>query len=638
MSIRKSFPLAKRVLLGVAPSVVSAGGKPSLGSVGALVDQVASLVKDSKKEAILVSAKGPTPAVYEALFGQYGLKCALVKAASAAEAKAEISSLLASNVIPIVSQDADAATAQLAQAISADLLVLLSNVDGVFSDAPEKKGAQLLSSLSSNQAVQFGGAGMQEKVAAALSAAQQQIKTVIANGKTENVVTRILKGENVGTVVTAQPDTGLGPLQICERARKGLRDLRTLSGEKRTELLKRVSKTLVDKADEILAANEVDLDNAKKTNLDKHLLARLKLTKPKLETLAQGILDIAAQPDPIGKVIAAREVTPGLVLTQETVPLGVLLVIFESRPDALPQVVSLAIRSGNPLILKGGTEATNSNKCLLNLIHQAIAPELGPHCYQMVEGREDVASLMSMNQYIDLVIPRGSNSLVQSIQRSTKIPVMGHADGICHVFVDTAADLEKAKEIVVDAKTDYPAACNAMETLLIHEDLVKSGKAVELVKAAQAGGVQFYAGPRAQSDLKELNLKPTSVFSHEYGSNEALVEVVPSLDGAVDWITKYGSSHTDAIVTEDKAAAEKFLSQVDSADVFHNATTRMADGYRFGLGAEVGISTGRLHARGPVGVHGLLTTKWVIRSSSSHTLAQHNKGQWKYTHKPLNVQ
>jgi len=449
------------------------------------------------------------------------------------------------------------------------------------------------------------------------------------------VVTRILNGENVGTVVTAAPDPSVGPLQICEAARSAQKDLRALSGQQRTDLLRRVSKTLVDHADEILAANQKDLDAAAKTNLDKHLLARLKLSKGKLETLAQGLIDISNQTDPIGRVVTAREVTPGLVLTQETVPLGVLLVIFESRPDALPQVVALAIRSGNPLILKGGTEAAHSNRCLLSLIHKAIAPELGPHTYQMVESREDVASLMSMNAYIDLVIPRGSNSLVQSIQRSTKIPVMGHADGICHVFVDKDADLQKAAEIVIDAKTDYPAACNAMETVLLHRDLVKSGRAAEVIRAAQAAGVQFYAGPAAQKDLKDLNLQAATTLSHEYGSLEALVEVVDGLDAAVDWIGRHGSSHTECIVTENNETAERFLRQVDSADVFHNASTRFADGYRYGLGAEVGISTGRLHARGPVGVDGLLTTKWVLRSRASHTLAQHNKGQWKYTHTPL---
>jgi delta-1-pyrroline-5-carboxylate synthetase len=441
----------------------------------------------------------------------------------------------------------------------------------------------------------------------------------------------------VGTVVQFEEDTTVGPLQICQQARRGLRELKDLSGEKRSELLRRVSKVLLDKADVILEANEKDLEYAKQTNLDPHMLARLKLSKAKLETLSKGINDISNQPDPIGQVVAAREITEGLVLRQETVPLGVLMVIFESRPDALPQVVALGLRSGNPLILKGGKEAAHTNACLLGLIHEVIAPEVGAYTYQLVASREDVASLMGMNNYIDLVIPRGSNQMVQSIQNSTKIPVMGHADGICHVYVDKLADLDKAKEIVVDSKTDYPAACNAMETLLIHEDLLSSGKASELVKAAQASNVKFYAGPRAQKDLSELGLEPTSSLGHEYGSLEAMVEVVSNMEEAVDWITKYGSAHTESIVTEDKEAAETFLKQVDSADVFHNSSTRFADGYRYGLGAEVGISTSRIHARGPVGVQGLLTTKWVMRSQSKHTVAQFNKGLWAYTHKPMAV-
>eukprot|EP01004_Peranema_trichophorum_P003702 NODE_2674_length_1521_cov_48.589413_g2304_i0.p1 GENE.NODE_2674_length_1521_cov_48.589413_g2304_i0~~NODE_2674_length_1521_cov_48.589413_g2304_i0.p1 ORF type:complete len:247 (+),score=46.96 NODE_2674_length_1521_cov_48.589413_g2304_i0:632-1372(+) len=237
-----------------------------------------------------------------------------------------------------------------------------------------------------------------------------------------------------------------------------------------------------------------------------------------------------------------------------------------------------------------------------------------------------------MDRYINLVIPRGSNDLVRSIQQNTKISVMGHADGICHVYVDEAADYNKAEELVVDAKMDYPAACNAMETLLINENWVTDGRAQKLVSSILSKGVKLYGGPKASTIFK---IPPASTLSHEYGSLEALVEIVPNVQSAVEWISRYGSAHTEAIVTENKEVADYFITNVESACVFHNASTRFADGFRFGLGAEVGISTGRLHARGPVGVQGLLTHRWVLRSGGVHTVGQNTKGDWNYSHKPL---
>eukprot|EP00993_Chasmostoma_nieuportense_P007610 NODE_880_length_1792_cov_187.010210_g824_i0.p1 GENE.NODE_880_length_1792_cov_187.010210_g824_i0~~NODE_880_length_1792_cov_187.010210_g824_i0.p1 ORF type:complete len:346 (+),score=53.82 NODE_880_length_1792_cov_187.010210_g824_i0:724-1761(+) len=341
---------------------------------------------------------------------------------------------------------------------------------------------------------------------------------------------------------------------------------------------------------------------------------------------------LSDMPDPIGQVISSKEITPGLVLRQETVPLGVLLVIFESRPNALPQIISLALRSGNPLILKGGKEAYHSNTKLLNVILSALAPELGGHVFQLVHTREQVGALLQMDKHIALVIPRGSNQMVRSIQHSTKIPVMGHADGICHVYIDGDADLDKAIKIAVDSKTDYPSACNTMETLLVHQDWLKDGRAQLVLDALVASNVTLYGGPRA---AVAFNLKPAASLSHEYGTLELCVESVDDCAAAVEWITQHGSHHTDCIVTENPQTSETFLTHVDSACVFHNASTRFADGFRFGLGAEVGVSTSRLHARGPVGVQGLLTTRWRLSSSAVHTLRQFKDAEWEYTHKPL---
>jgi delta-1-pyrroline-5-carboxylate synthetase len=303
------------------------------------------------------------------------------------------------------------------------------------------------------------------------------------------------------------------------------------------------------------------------------------------------------------------------------VPLGVLLVIFESRPDALPQIAALAIKSGNGLLLKGGREAARSNRALHSIITEALG-DLGP-ALGLVETRSEVADLLVLDDVIDLVIPRGSSSLVSHIQQNTRIPVLGHAEGICHVYVDRAADLDRAAAIAVDAKADYPAACNAMETLLVHRALVPEGLN-RLVDALESAGVTVHAAPGTPLDRDA----PPSL-SHEYGDLACTVAVVPDLDAAIDWIHTHGSGHTESIVTTDTDTAEAFLARVDAASVFHDASTRFADGFRYGLGAEVGISTARVHARGPVGVEGLLTTKWVLRGSGD-TVAPFSSGERRF--------
>ena len=347
------------------------------------------------------------------------------------------------------------------------------------------------------------------------------------------------------------------------------------------------------------------------------LAARLKLTPGKLATLAQGVRAIAAMPEPLGRVLAARELAEGLVLRQVSSPIGVLLVIFESRPDVLPQVAALALKSGNGLVLKGGKEATHSNRALHRVLVEAIAP-LPAGCVELVETRTQIAELLELDQLIDLVIPRGSNSLVRHIQSSTRIPVLGHADGVCHVYVDAHADLDRALDIVLDSKCDYPAACNAMETLLVH----RSVDPAPFVEALRRAGVTVHERPED--------------WHTEYSGLECALRVVDDMDHAIEHIHAYGSGHTEVIVTRDPVAAERFLEQVDSACVFHDCSSRFADGYRFGLGAEVGISTARVHARGPVGIEGLLTTRWILRGRGQR-VAPFSSGEAAFTHRELEV-
>ncbi len=370
--------------------------------------------------------------------------------------------------------------------------------------------------------------------------------------------------------------------------------LRNLPSRKRASLLRRVASALEFNASQILAANQQDVRDGEGV-LSDALAARLELTLDRLESLADGIRELSEMEEPIGRTLRQTELADGLNLRQVTSPLGVLLVIFESRPDALPQVAALALRSGNGLILKGGKEAARTNRALHEVITGALRPDVPSAVIGLVETREEVGDLLALDDVIDLVIPRGSNAMVRHIQANTQIPVLGHADGICHVYVDAAADLDMARDIVLDAKTDYPAACNAMETLLVHADFAGLEA---LISALREAGVTVHRGAE---DL-----------GREYGDLACSVQIVADLDAAIDHIHRHGSGHTDAIVTADTEVAAAFLQRVDSACVFHNASTRFADGYRFGLGAEVGISTSRIHARGPVGVDGLLTTRWLL--------------------------
>ncbi len=376
----------------------------------------------------------------------------------------------------------------------------------------------------------------------------------------------------------------------AERARKAFLKLSTTAD--RTAVLKEIAASLQENARAIFEANQKDLAAAKGVIADP-LYKRLVFNDSKLRDVSSGIEQIARMTDPVGQILEETELDEGLILRKVRTPIGVLAVIYESRPDAGPQIAALAIRSGNAVLLKGGREAAHTNAILGDLIRGVLERYGVADAVQLVSTREEIAELLEMDDLINLVIPRGSNEMVRAIQRATKIPVLGHADGICHVYVDEFADIDKAVRIAVDSKTQYPAVCNAAETLLVHSRFPAREK---LLQALSKAGVE----------LRD------SGFGSEYLDLIMNVKVVDSLDEAIDHIHRFGSAHTDSIVTESKENAHRFLNEVDSAGVYWNASTRFADGFRYGFGAEVGVSTNKTHARGPVGVEGLLIYKYHL--------------------------
>jgi glutamate-5-semialdehyde dehydrogenase len=399
---------------------------------------------------------------------------------------------------------------------------------------------------------------------------------------------------------------------LAQEARNASRRLATTTSAQRAEVLEHLARQLESRATAILAANAEDVRQATGT-IDDSSLQRLKLDAAKLDAMVQGVRAVAALPDPLNRVQLRRELDEGLELTRVACPLGVLCVIFESRPDALIQISSLALKSGNAALLKGGSEARRSNAALLEAIQAALAEsELPAAAIQGLADREAVAALLTRPDLVDLVIPRGSRELVTSIQAATRIPVLGHADGVCHMVLDAAADTVMAVRLVRDAKLQYPSACNAVEAVLIHRDA-----AARLLPALVADlaprGMELRGCAECRALVPSLGEATEADWGAEYGVPILALKVVANLDAALAHIRAYGSGHTEAIVTEDPAVAERFLAEVDAAGVFHNASTRFADGFRYGFGAEVGISTGRIHARGPVGMEGLLSYRYLLR-------------------------
>ncbi|KAF5802349.1 putative glutamate-5-semialdehyde dehydrogenase, Glutamate 5-kinase [Helianthus annuus] len=539
--------------------------------------------------------------------------------------------------------DNDSLAALLAMELKADLLVLLSDVNGLYSGPPTDPRSKLIhtyvkqkhqKTISFGDKSRMGRGGMDAKVKAASNAAYSGTPVVIASGFAPNNIIKVLNGERVGTLFHKDahmwiPVTEIGPHEMAVSAREASRRLQGLTSEERKKILLDVAAALEANEQFIVLENDADVEAARDAGYDEALVARLALKPSKIRALAESVRRLAKMEEPIGQVLKRTELAEGLVLEKKSCPLGVLLIVFESRPDALVQIASLAIRSGNGLLLKGGKEAKRSNAILHKVITSALPETVGTKLIGLLTSREEIPELLKLDDVIDLVIPRGSNKLVSQIKSSTKIPVLGHSDGICHVYVDKAANLEMAKKIVLDAKTDYPAACNAMETLLIHKDLLASGGLQELVKELEKEGVTLFSGPRVNG---VVSFSKANTFHHEYNSKACTIEIVNNVDEAIEHIHSYGSSHTECIVTDNRDVAEHFLSRVDSAAVFHNASTRFCDGARFGLGAEVGISTSKIHARGPVGVEGLLTTRWVLRGKGQ--VVEGDKGVV-YTHKEL---
>lgn len=412
-------------------------------------------------------------------------------------------------------------------------------------------------------------------------------------------------------------------LEIAQNAKGAALKLANLPTELKNSALDAVANSIEKNKQKIFDANAQDLTDAKKMvesgELSQAVFNRLKLDENKMNAMISGVRDLIKLEDPINKCLLARELDEGLNLYKISCPIGVLGIIFEARPDVIAQISALAIKSANAVILKGGKEAINTNKITFEIITEALnkIEDFPKNAINQVFLREDVAKMLEMNDYIDLIIPRGGNSLVKFIQENTKIPVLGHADGICHIFVDESADLKIATDITIDAKTQYPSACNAVETLLIHKAFKYKNELLEAIKDANV----------------ELIDTPEK-WDFEYSDRILAYKSVANIEEAINHINKYGSGHTDAIVTDNIQNAEMFLNEVDSAGVYHNASTRFSDGYRYGFGAEVGISTNKTHARGPVGLEGLTIYKYKLYGSGQ-IVKDYADGKKHFTHKDL---
>jgi glutamate-5-semialdehyde dehydrogenase len=437
--------------------------------------------------------------------------------------------------------------------------------------------------------------------------------------------------------------------QIAKKAKAAAILLSAVKTDVKNAALARIAEALKSRSAEIIAANQKDLRIAEKNKLAHPLLKRLKFDEGKIADVCAGIESLIKLDDPVGKTLAATELDEGLNLYKVSCPIGVIGVVFESRPDALVQISTLCLKSGNAVLLKGGSEAANTNKILAKVIAEATcqrsadgvqrsafsgqrSEEIPVGWIQLLETRQHVAEMLKLDDYIDLVIPRGSNEFVRYIMNHTNIPVLGHAEGICHVYVDGAANIDMAVKIAVDSKCQYVAVCNATETLLVDSKIAK--EFLPKIKTAfDAKQVELRGCKKTRSIIK---VKPATEkdWPTEYLDYILSIKVVDGVDEAIEHINHYGSHHTDAIVTQDKAVAERFLDLVDSAGVFWNCSTRFSDGYRYGLGAEVGVSTTKIHARGPVGLEGLLIYKWNLLGTGQ-IVADYAEGKKKFTHKKI---
>lgn len=422
-----------------------------------------------------------------------------------------------------------------------------------------------------------------------------------------------------------------------QSAKQAAHKLASQKPERLNEVLGHIAEALQQQSSRILEANQLDVTAAEKSvrsgEMSQATLERLRLTPQKLAEMATSIQSIAGLPGVLGRILDRVELDEGLELEKISCPLGVLAVIFEARPDAVTQISSLAIKSGNAVILKPGKEVERTAAVLVEEIRAALRSlDLPEDAVQIVFGREAVAELLKLSEFVNLVIPRGSKALVEYVQSATTIPVLGHAEGICHIYVDEHVDRNLALDVIEDAKTDYPAACNAVETVLVHKSI--AGEFLPLLASRlRRDGVRLLGGEQARSILGQGSVDPVREWSTEYGDKILALRVVDSIDAAIEHIHRYGSSHTEAILTEDQQTAEQFLREVDAAGVFWNTSTRFADGYRYGFGAEVGISTGKLHARGPVGLDGLTTYKYLLRGHGQLVRDYHGAGAKPFLHR-----
>ncbi|XP_061765676.1 delta-1-pyrroline-5-carboxylate synthase [Nerophis ophidion] len=617
-------------------------------------------------------------ALYEAMFTQYSICIAQILVTNLdfydhqkrKNLNSTLQELLRMNIVPIINtndavvpppepdsdlqgvisiKDNDSLAARLAVEMRADLLIVLSDVEGLYNSPPGTDDSKLIDTFypGDQQSITYGTksrvgiGGMEAKVTSSIWALQGGTSVVIANGThpkvTGHVITDIVDGKKVGTFFSETKPAGLTVEQQTETARNMGRKLASLHPEQRCEIIYHLADLLVERKEEILSANKMDLELAVSAGqLPSATLRCLNLSAAKLNSLAVDLRQIAtATLDSVGRVLRRTRVAHNLELEQITVPVGVLLVIFEAWPDCVPQMSALAIASSNALLLKGGKEAANTIGVLHQITQEALTVHGVRDAVQLVSSREEVEDLCRLDKMIDLIIPRGSSRLVRDIQHAAKgIPVLGHSDGICHIYLDAEASVDKAIKIIRDSKCDYPAASNAMETLLIHCDILGTPLFDQIINMLHAERVKIHAGPELASYMMFSPCRAQSMRT-EYGDLECCVEVVDSMHEAVKHIHKYGSSHTDVIITENEETAQHFLHQLDSACVFWNASSRFADGYCFGLGAEVGISTARIHARGPVGLEGLLTSKWILRGDGQTAADFSERGTMKYLHENI---
>ena len=425
--------------------------------------------------------------------------------------------------------------------------------------------------------------------------------------------------------------------EIASDAKAAALVLSRLDAETKNRVLQAMATQIETHCTEILEANRQDLEFAKREKISGPLVARLAVDETKVLGMAKGIRSVAELPDPVGQKQEAMELDEGLELTRVSCPIGVIGAIFESRPDAVPQISALCFKSGNAVILKGGAEAQNSNRVIVDLIQKALSEIEGVPvaAVQLIETRAEVAEMLKQDQYINLIVPRGSNQFVRYVQDNTKIPVLGHSEGLCHVYIDEEADVEKAIRLALDSKLQYAAACNAMETLLVHQAIAPR-VLPPLVKQFREQEVELVGCLKSCSLVPDLKRAEESDWDAEYNDLKLSIKIVDDLSEAIGHINAHGSGHTDTIVTENRGQAERFLNEVDSASVMVNASTRFADGFRFGLGAEIGISTNKTHARGPVGLEGLVIYKYKLIGNGQIVADYSGKNGKSFTHKPLN--